>query len=375
MTSTARVLFWSERFWPTIGGVSVSAARLLPALRPRGYELVVIASRDAPGLPDEADYLGIPVYRFPFWEALATRDAPRVAAITRRLIELKRSFQPDLVHLNFLGSSVLFHFSTASAHPAPLLVRLDSGLTGTTDSDTLLGRTLRAAHWVTCVSAARLAQARRLAPEITRCSSVIPNSRELPPLPPSPLPFTAPRVLCLGRLVPEKGFDIALAAFATLVRRFPGARLLVAGDGPARSTLTRQAASLGLGGVVDFLGWIDPDAVPALLNRSTVAAMPSRQEGFGAVALEAALMARPVVAARVEGLAEVIVHQETGLLVEPEDPAALAGAIGFLLEHPDTATRLGHMARRRAQEVYGWPRYVDAYDALYQRLITKKGRD
>jgi len=89
------------------------------------------------------------------------------------------------------------------------------------------------------------------------------------------------------------------------------------------------------------------------------------------VALEAALMARPVVATRVGGLLEVVVHQQTGLLVEQEDSHGLAEAIASLLDHPETATEMGQAARQRAQKVFSWKQCVDAYDALYQKLITE----
>ena len=87
-------------------------------------------------------------------------------------------------------------------------------------------------------------------------------------------------------------------------------------------------------------------------------------------------MARPVVATRVGGLPEVIVNEETGLLVENEDSNALAEAVGFILDHPESAARMGQAARSRAQELFRWERYVNAYDALYQRLLarTKPGR-
>jgi glycosyltransferase involved in cell wall biosynthesis len=86
------------------------------------------------------------------------------------------------------------------------------------------------------------------------------------------------------------------------------------------------------------------------------------------VALQAAQMARPVVAARVGGLPEVVVHDVTGLLVEPEHSAALTEAICFLLEHPGRAVAMGRAARRRARQNFAWTRLVDAYDAVYQRI-------
>ena len=79
-------------------------------------------------------------------------------------------------------------------------------------------------------------------------------------------------------------------------------------------------------------------------------------------------MARPVVATRVGGLAEVVAHEETGLLVKSGDSAAFAEAIVTLLTHQDTAITYGRAARTRAQNIFGWTPHVDAYDALYRTL-------
>ncbi len=368
-----RILFWSERFWPTIGGVGISASRLLPGLLPRGYEFVVVTLKENSNLPEEDDYDGIPVYRLPFWTAIATGDANQIIELRQRVTRLKKTFAPDLVHINFLGASVLFHFQTVDVHPAPLLVSMDSAFPNQEVGwDSLVGRTLRSADWVTCVSAASLAQARRLVPEITPRSSFIYKGQKVPILQPEPLPTAEPRLLCLGRLVRSKGFDLSLTAFASILPRFPKARLVIAGDGPDRPGLTRQISELGLESAVDMVGWIHPDEVPALMNTATLVVIPSRSDGLPNVAKEAALMARPVVATRVGGLPEIIVHQQTGLLVDPEDSAALAEAIVFLLDHPQESVWMGQAARARVQEVFGWDRYVEAYDALYQKLIGKK---
>jgi len=107
------------------------------------------------------------------------------------------------------------------------------------------------------------------------------------------------------------------------------------------------------------------------MNTSTVVVMPSRRGAFGLVALQAALMARPIVATRVGGLPEVVVHQHTGLLVEKEDSRALAEAIARLLEQPESAIRIGQTARQRAQKLFGWNRCVDAYAALCRKLTQE----
>jgi len=367
-----RVLFWSELFWPYIGGAEVFATKLLTALRERGHEVVVVTRRDSPDLPTEDRYQGIPVYRFPFLTAFANRSVDQLIAARQGLTKLKREFAPDLVHIHGFGPSVLFHLDTTQAYPSPLLVTLIEERQHREGRD-LLDRMLRAADWVTGKSAAVLAQARRLAPEITSRSSVIHNGFEVPALLPEPLPTDTPRILCLGRLAVQKGFDVALTAFASITDHFPSARLILAGDGPERSALEHRVADLGLANVVDFLGWVSPHDVLPLINTATMVVIPSRWEGLPSVVLQAAVMARPVVATLVSGLSEVVVHRNTGLLVEPEDSQALAEAIVLLLDQSETAVRMGLAARRRVQELFNWEKCVTAYDALWQRL-TMEGR-
>lgn len=346
--------------------------QLTTALQKRGYELIVVTSRGHLDPPDEAQYKGIPVYRFPFQAVLLRRDLNELKAIRQQVTRLKQTFKPDLIHINSGQPSIFFHEHTEAAHLASTLVTIHSPLTHVSGHNTLLGRVLLSAHWVTTVSAAILTDIRQLVPEITPCSSIIYNGLAMPSLQPAPLSFGAPRLLCLGRVVADKGFDLALAAFASLIDRFPHARLVIAGDGPARPDLERQAAELGLIDAVEFTGWVIPEKVPELINTATLVIMPSRwREPFGLVALQAAQMARPTVAARVGGLPEIVVHQQTGLLVEKENSTALAESIAFLLEHPGVATQMGLAARKRAQKAFGLERFVDAYDALYQKLVQE----
>jgi glycogen(starch) synthase len=171
--------------------------------------------------------------------------------------------------------------------------------------------------------------------------------------------------------VREKGFDVALAAFAVIARRRAGVHLTIAGDGPERAALQEQASALGIAAAVEFTGWVAPDAVPDLIAGAAVVAIPSRSEGLPAVALEAAAMGRPVVAARVGGLPEVVLHGQTGLLVDV-DSEALAGAFTALLDDPETARQMGRAAWQRARDVFSRDRCIDAYDALYRRLAATR---
>lgn len=370
-----RVLFWSGTFWPGIGGVEVLAARLLSSLRKRDVEFLVVTPLTKPELPAKDSYEGIPVYRLPFFFGHNRLD--HLIEIRQQVARLKQIFAPDLVHLNAAGRSGFFHLLTNNASPAPSLITVhdeklhDDQPELEAGNETLVGQALRSADWVSCVSTAVLTEICRRVPEIASKASVIHNGLDLPSLSPESLPVQAPRLLCVGRLVPRKGFDVALSAFASVIRRFPSTRMVIAGDGPARPALEHQTAELGLTGFVDFIGWVAPEQIPALVNTATLMIVPSRREPFGLTALEAAQMARPVVATQVGGLSEIVVHGQTGLLVEKENSEAFAEAIVTLLKHPETATQMGHAARSRAIEKFGWDRCVDAYATLYQWLFQE----
>jgi glycogen(starch) synthase len=179
-------------------------------------------------------------------------------------------------------------------------------------------------------------------------------------------------VLCIGRLVSFKGFDVALDAFALARPSISAAHLTIAGDGPERDSLQRRAGQLGLGNSVTFAGWVGRDAIYDLIGQSTVILMPSRfREPFGMVAVEAALIGRPIIASRVGGLPEVVIDGETGVLVEKDDPPELARRLVELLSDPARASRLGERARAATLQRFGIAANAAAYDALYRKLLPR----
>ncbi len=366
-----RILCWSELFWPYIGGAEVFAARMLPAWTARGHEPVVVTAHDWLRLPDEDAYDGAPIFRFPFRSAIKGRDIELIHTLRHRVSDLVTRLRPDLYFLNGVGPSVLFLDAARAARRAPLLAQLNQEVLGSQVERTgsVLGRVLSDADWVVSVSQEALDHAQAVVPEIARRCSMIPYGMALPELPPTPLPFAPPVVLCLGRLVPYKGFDVAVQALATVRRRVPALRVLVAGDGECRAALERQVGEAGLATATSFLGWVEPEDVPAVLNQATLVVMPSRREGLPLVGLQASAMARPIVATRAGGLPEIIADGVTGILIEKDDAGGLADAITSLLEHPAEAARMGTAGRERCRTHFSWERCVDAYDALCTRLI------
>ena len=370
-----RVLYWVQRFWPHIGGVEVHSARFLRAMRERGFELTVLTSPGDLDLPATDSFEGIPMHRLRFEAALSSGDPARIGSVRRRITALRRELGPHLVHLHLTDPSVFFHLITRPERPCPTLLSLRVMLEGDLDgNESVLSKALSSAEWITANSAAVLAALHAQRPDTVGRSSVIHSTLDPPGLCPSPLDFSPATLLMLGRLVRDKGFDLALRALADVIRRHPATRMIIAGDGPARPELESLITELGLGERVELRGWIEPESVPALINEATLVIMPSRWlEAFGLVALQAAQQARPVVAARVGGLPEVVADGESGILFERENHAELARAIVRLLDDPSLATRLGETGRRLAGERFSWTRHLDAFAELYRRLGGTRG--
>ncbi len=170
---------------------------------------------------------------------------------------------------------------------------------------------------------------------------------------------------------PKKGLRVLLEAVAQLRKQSaaPGCQLLIVGDGPAYGSLRERAERMGLAPWVVFAGMRRD--IPSLLPLMDVFVLPSLYEGFGIAILEAMASGRPVVATAVGGIPEVVVHGETGLLVPPGDPVALADALHELLTHPERARALGARGQERAREKFHIETIVRQHEALYETCLRQ----
>jgi len=175
-----------------------------------------------------------------------------------------------------------------------------------------------------------------------------------------------PVVLMLARFSAEKGHTLLIDSVRLLVRRWPQLIVLLAGDGPEEAEIKARCVQYGLRGNVVFLGY-RTDTLK-LFAAADVVALPSRIEGLPLVAVEALAAGRPVVATAVGGTPEVVVHEETGLLVPPDNSVRFAEALDRLLSDPELRARLGTRGRALVEERYDVQTQIERTIALYRQL-------
>ncbi len=192
--------------------------------------------------------------------------------------------------------------------------------------------------------------------------SIIPPGPNLTPAKYPDLPSSPeqPTILSVGRLVKRKGHDMVLRAMPAVIKKFPKAQYLIAGDGPYRDTLEDFVKKHKLEKNVEFMGRVPEEEIARLYAGCNLFIMPSRAlpdqdvEGFGLVFLEANSFGKPVIAGNSGGVPDAVVDGKTGFLVDPEDPHMIAKAIIQLLYNQDLADRLGEQGKNRVANEFTW---------------------
>lgn len=177
-----------------------------------------------------------------------------------------------------------------------------------------------------------------------------------------PLPEGSPLLLCVARLAPQKGVDVAIRSLVAL----PDATLLVLGEGPERGQLEALARELGVAGRLLMPGRVGD--IAALYRRCDVVVHPARWEGFGLAMLEGMLAARPVIAARAGSAPELVADGATGLLFPPDDPEALARNVAAVLKDP---APYGTAGLERARAEFSVARMAERTLAVYERATGR----
>ncbi len=175
-----------------------------------------------------------------------------------------------------------------------------------------------------------------------------------------------PVIGTVARLVEQKGLPYFIEAAAIVQQTHPDVRFRIIGDGHLRDQLAQQVASLGLEGTVELAGE-HPNATE-IMPEFDIFVLPSLWEPFGIVLLEAMANGLPIIATTVDGIPDVVIDNETGLLVPPADAQALAGAIVHLLERPALARAMGERGRERCRREFSIERMVERFAAVYNSV-------
>lgn len=361
------ICLFSDVALPTVGGAQAVLDELARRLAAAGHRPVVVAAR--PRQPWDDGPLGYPVVRIrrPWSKRFAVRLA------LPRLLLLHRRHRFDVVHCHAAYPQAYVARTLRRLCGVPYVVRPHG-------ADVLPGDPIRASprlerrmRAALVAADAVIAQGESLR-EVIAALGVAParlvtinNGVDVAAFA-AATPFDHPRpyALGMGSLVPHKGFDLIVRAWAAAAA--PSLDLLVAGDGPERAALERLAGELGLAGRVRFLGPVLGRDKVSLLRSAAFFVCPSRREPYSNAILEAMAAGLPVVATAVGGNPEIVRHEVSGLVCEPESPAALAAAAGRIAADPALRDRLAAGAVGVARE-HDWPDVVDRYVAIYRRVI------
>ncbi|MCD6360386.1 MAG: glycosyltransferase family 4 protein [Armatimonadetes bacterium] len=372
-----------------VGGAEKSLLELVTHLDRERFEPVVLHQPGAQWVPDEpGDLRFVPVIPgSPIYDAKRDEISPgvtqniarafRATSLVRRVCGELARLKPALVHTNSAKMHLIGGAAARLLH-LPVVWHVRDLITEPGARRWVVRAVRYVRPEIVAISEAVAAQFEGLPCRVHHIPNGIPLDRFTPGSPPEGLreqlglPADALVVGVVARLTPWKGHKTLLRAWARVIERIPQARLLVVGevafwqDGYEQQ-LRALAEELGVAGHVVWLGFRDD--VPDLLRLCNLLVLPSVNEPFGRVIIEAMAVGLPVVATSSGGVPEIVVEGETGLLVPPGEPEPLGEAITEILAAPERARAMGSAGRERALQRFDVRRVAAQVEELYSELL------
>jgi len=352
----------SERHW---GGGEVQTYYLIKGLRDKGIKNTLVAQPNSP-LAVNASKDGITIKEIPMkgeWDIIAIL----------KIRQLLRRIQPDILHLHTAHAHTIGLVAGRLAKVKKILVtrRMDFPIEGfisrlrynKTDKIVAISQAVKGV----------LIESGIHEDKITVIHSTI--DRNFSPLKSNlreelDLAVDTPLLGTAARLVERKGHCYLFEALAKASKRFPHAKLLVAGEGPLEERLKNLAKTLGLENQIIFLGFRHD--IAEILSALDMFVLASVKEGLGVSLLEAGSYGVPIVATNVGGIPEIVQDGVTGFLVPPRDSEALAEKIIHVLDHPQEARKMGENAREKIKNHFSVQDMAKSYTRLYQSMNNEE---
>jgi glycogen synthase len=376
-----KILLLASSYRPHIGGLQTTVEALAKEMSGNGHTVQVVTNRNPRTLPSREVLEDVSVIRLQFllprWFYFRQERPDLFLAgiwffpvtLIRLLIVVFR-FKPDVVNLHYLGSPALFLWFVRRLHPCRMIVSLHGGDVvrepARSRFDHWLFRTIVLnADSVTVCSDFLAERVRELLPGVEIPLTVIRNGVNVETFSSAP-PFDhgRPFMFGVGQLEFHKGFDLLVEAFAELANDVPEWDLLVGGTGSRGSDLAKLVHQRGLEARVRFLGRLEESAVASLMRGSSVIVIPSRNEAFGIVALEARCSGSSIVATMVGGLAEAL-HGYPVRWVAGANVPDLVRAIRQEIEAPLRKDTQAHANNREFLREFTWSHITQEYLNLY----------
>jgi glycosyltransferase involved in cell wall biosynthesis len=357
-----------------LGGTETSLLGLLKHLDRGAFECEVSVLDGGGPVADRLRGMGVPVHDL--------RRGAGYAGAARRFRRLVADRRYDIVHLYGFRMGLMGRILVSRTRPRPRVVQGIRGL-HLTESDEVTNWKARLALLVERATSslvdAYIANSQGAADFLTRRGlaaskfTVIPNGVELQDTLAARSPSEHLEIVCVAHFRPGKRHGDLIEALALLRERGAAARCVLIGEGVRRSRVEALVRERRLDGSVEFAGLRSPEQVRQALSLAGVFVLPSASEGSPMSVLEAMAAGLPVVATDVPGTREVVVPGSTGILVPPEDPAALADALERLHGDPALRAGMGDAARARAERRFSIAQAVERHAAAYAALAGGEG--
>jgi glycosyltransferase involved in cell wall biosynthesis len=378
-----RIAIFASAFHPHVGGVEELCRQLAHELHRLGHEVVVITNRWPRDLPAFETFEGIPVYRVPQRVPDGSARAKLNYRLThhvlrRRTRSILRKHRINLIHLQCVTASGLYAADAARTLRIPFVATLQGELTMDATqlfqrspfARSLLRHVLDRADVITACSRKTLEDGEAFYEKpFGPRGQVVFNGAAIHDFDaPTSFPHPRPYILAIGRIVPQKGFDVLLRAYAAAGDL--GHDLIIAGDGAELPALKQLATELRIAGRITFTGKADRPTTVALFRSASLFVLPSRaDEGLPVVCAEALAAAKPIIATRSGGAPEAILHNHCGLIIDKDNVPQLAAALQSLAANPALRETFATNAKARAP-LFAWPAITQQYLATYRTAFT-----